>query len=250
MSRYTGPVCRLCRRETAASKTGEKIKLFLKGDRCLSKKCAVERRGTAPGQKTQGKPSRQKISEYGRQLREKQKMRRYYGVIETQFENYFREAARVPGQTGKTFLQLLERRLDNVVYRLESRDEPRAGAPAGHAPPLPRQRPDRQHSVVHRQAGRRDHDRRALRSRPRCFKSNCRGARRTDAHPEWLEFTTTRTLGQGRRAARAASRSIRPSTNNSSSSTTRAKLTTKPPLGVRSSRRSGGSADNVSGNKG
>jgi len=118
MSRYTGPVCRLCRRETATSKTGEKIKLFLKGDRCLSKKCAVERRGTAPGQKTQGKPSRQKISEYGRQLREKQKMRRYYGVIEDQFKNYFREAARVPGQTGKTFLQLLERRLDNVVYRL------------------------------------------------------------------------------------------------------------------------------------
>ena len=66
MSRYTGPVCRLCRRETATSKTGEKIKLFLKGDRCLSRKCAVERRGTAPGQKTQGKPSRQKISEYGR----------------------------------------------------------------------------------------------------------------------------------------------------------------------------------------
>jgi len=117
MSRYIGPVCRMCRRETAASKTGEKIKLFLKGDRCLTKKCAVERRGTAPGQKTQGK-SRQKTSEFGRQLREKQKMRRYYGVIERQFENYFREAARVPGQTGKTFLQLLERRLDNVVYRL------------------------------------------------------------------------------------------------------------------------------------
>lgn len=117
MSRYTGPVCRICRRETAASKTGEKIKLFLKGDRCLSKKCAVERRGTAPGQKTAGK-GRQKISEYGRQLREKQKMRKYYGVVERQFENYFREAARVPGQTGRTFLQLLERRLDNVVYRL------------------------------------------------------------------------------------------------------------------------------------
>jgi small subunit ribosomal protein S4 len=117
MSRYNGPVCRLCRRETAASKTGEKIKLFLKGDRCLTKKCAVERRGTAPGQKTTGK-QRTKISEYGRQLREKQKMRRYYGVHETQFENYFREAARVPGQTGRTFLQLLERRLDNVVYRL------------------------------------------------------------------------------------------------------------------------------------
>ena len=117
MSRYTEAVCRLCRRETATSKTGEKIKLFLKGDRCLSKKCAVERRGTAPGQKTAGK-ARTKISEYGRQLREKQKMRRYYGVHETQFENYFREAARVPGQTGRTFLSLLERRLDNVIYRM------------------------------------------------------------------------------------------------------------------------------------
>src|SRR6201996_6694500 len=118
MSRYNGPVCRLCRRETAESRTGEKIKLFLKGDRCLSKKCAVERRGTAPGQKTTGNKSRSKTSEYGRQLREKQKMRRYYGVHETQFERYFREAARVPGQTGRTFLQLLERRLDNVIYRL------------------------------------------------------------------------------------------------------------------------------------
>jgi small subunit ribosomal protein S4 len=118
MARYTAAVCRLCRRETAASKTGEKIKLFLKGDRCLSRKCAVERRGTAPGQKTQNTKARQKISEYGRQLREKQKMRRYYGVLETQFENYFREAQRVPGQTGKVFLQTLERRLDNVVYRL------------------------------------------------------------------------------------------------------------------------------------
>jgi small subunit ribosomal protein S4 len=118
MARYTGPVCRLCRRETATSKTGEKIKLYLKGERCFSRKCAVERRGTAPGQKTQGKPTRQKISEYARQLREKQKMRRYYGVLETQFENYYREATRTRGQTGTTFLQLLERRLDNVIYRL------------------------------------------------------------------------------------------------------------------------------------
>ena len=118
MARYTEAVCRLCRRETATSKTGEKIKLFLKGDRCLSKKCAVERRGTAPGQKTQNTKARQKISEYGRQLREKQKMRRYYGVLETQFANYFRVAQRVKGKTGATFLQLLERRLDNVVYRL------------------------------------------------------------------------------------------------------------------------------------
>ncbi|MEA2688225.1 MAG: small subunit ribosomal protein [Candidatus Eremiobacteraeota bacterium] len=118
MARYTEAVCRLCRRETATSKTGEKIKLFLKGDRCLSKKCAVERRGTAPGQKTQNTKTRQKISEYGRQLREKQKMRRYYGVLETQFSNYFRQAQRVKGQTGATFLQFLERRLDNVIYRL------------------------------------------------------------------------------------------------------------------------------------
>jgi small subunit ribosomal protein S4 len=118
MARYTEAVCRLCRRETATSKTGEKIKLFLKGDRCLSKKCAVERRGTAPGQKTQNTKTRQKISEFGRQLREKQKMRRYYGVHETQFSNYFHQAQRVKGKTGATFLQLLERRLDNVVYRL------------------------------------------------------------------------------------------------------------------------------------
>jgi small subunit ribosomal protein S4 len=118
MARYTHAVCRICRRETATSKTGEKIKLFLKGDRCLSKKCAVERRGTAPGQKTQNTKTRQKVSEYGRQLREKQKMRRYYGVLETQFSNYFQSAQRVKGQTGATFLQLLERRLDNVVYRL------------------------------------------------------------------------------------------------------------------------------------
>src|SRR5947209_18750607 len=118
MARYTEAVCRLCRRETATSKTGEKIKLFLKGDRCLSKKCAVERRGTAPGQKTQNTKTRQKVSEFGRQLREKQKMRRYYGVLETQFSNYFHQAQRVKGKTGATFLQLLERRLDNVVYRL------------------------------------------------------------------------------------------------------------------------------------
>src|ERR1700682_920025 len=118
MARYTEAVCRLCRRETATSKTGEKIKLFLKGDRCLSKKCAVERRGTAPGQKTKNTKTRQKVSEYGRQLREKQKMRRYYGVLETQFQNYFRQAQRVRGKTGATYLQILARRLDNVIYRL------------------------------------------------------------------------------------------------------------------------------------
>src|SRR5437588_10132030 len=112
MSRYTEAVCRLCRRETATSKTGEKIKLFLKGDRCLSKKCAVERRGTAPGQKTQNTKTRQKVSEFGRQLREKQKMRRYYGVLETQISNYFRQAQQVRRKTGPTLLQLPESRLD------------------------------------------------------------------------------------------------------------------------------------------
>ncbi len=160
MSRYVGPVCRLCRRETAASKTGEKIKLFLKGDRCLSKKCAVERRGTAPGQKTQGK-QRQKVSEYGRQLREKQKMRRYYGVHETQFENYFREAARVPGQTGRTFLQLLERRLDNVVYRLNLANSRAQARRARHASSFPRERQSRQRAVVYRQGRRCSDDRRS-----------------------------------------------------------------------------------------
>ena len=118
MARYTGPVCRLCRRESASgSKPGEKIKLFLKGERCLSKKCAVERRTAAPGQKANTK-NRPKVSEFGKQLREKQKMRRIYGVLEKQFENYFYKAARTKGQTGASLLALLETRLDNVIYRL------------------------------------------------------------------------------------------------------------------------------------
>ncbi len=118
MARYTGPVCRLCRRESASgSKPGEKVKLFLKGERCLSKKCAVERRTAAPGQKANTK-NRPKVSEFGKQLREKQKMRRIYGVLEKQFENYFYKASRSKGQTGASLLALLETRLDNVVYRL------------------------------------------------------------------------------------------------------------------------------------
>lgn len=107
MARYTGPVCRLCRREN--------IKLFLKGDRCFTDKCAVERRAYAPGQHGQ---SRAKISDYGVQLREKQKVRRIYGVLEKQFRLYYVEAARMRGVTGDNLLQLLERRLDNVVFRL------------------------------------------------------------------------------------------------------------------------------------
>ena len=108
----------MCRRESASgTKPGEKVKLFLKGERCLSKKCAVERRTAAPGQKANTK-NRPKVSEFGRQLREKQKMRRIYGVLEKQFENYFVEASATKGQTGPALLALLETRLDNVIYRL------------------------------------------------------------------------------------------------------------------------------------
>ena len=107
MARYTGPACRLCRRE------GQK--LFLKGDRCYSDKCAVARRAYAPGQHGQG---RKKVSEYGKQLRTKQYARRYYGVLEGQFHHYFEMATKMPGVTGENLLRLLESRLDNVVYRL------------------------------------------------------------------------------------------------------------------------------------
>jgi len=107
MARYTGPVCRLCRREG--------MKLYLKGDRCYTEKCAIDRRAYAPGQHGQG---RKKVSEYGTQLREKQKARRIYGVLEKQFETYFDKAERQSGITGENLLKLLERRLDNVVYRL------------------------------------------------------------------------------------------------------------------------------------
>lgn len=107
MARYTGALCRLCRRE------GEK--LFLKGSRCYTDKCAVEKRKYAPGQHGQ---SRGKLSDYGIQLREKQKVRRIYGVMEDQFRIYFKKASRMKGVTGEVLLQLLERRLDNVVYRM------------------------------------------------------------------------------------------------------------------------------------
>ena len=117
MARYTGPACRLCRREGT--------KLFLKGDRCTSGKCALDRRSTAPGQHG---AAAKKQREYGMQLREKQKTKRYYGVLEKQFKNYFVEADRQEGMTGENLLKLIERRLDNVVYRMgmaESRKEAR-----------------------------------------------------------------------------------------------------------------------------
>lgn len=124
MARYTGPVCRLCRREG--------VKLYLKGERCFSDKCAVDRRASAPGQHGTG---RRRNSEYGLQLREKQKARRFYGVMEKQFEAYFEEAARRQGITGENLLRILESRLDNVVFRLgfgASRKEARQLVRHGH----------------------------------------------------------------------------------------------------------------------
>ena len=108
MGRYLEPSCRLCRRE--------KQKLFLKGTKCFTEKCPVERRAYPPGQ--HGQSRRQKISEYGVQLREKQKIRRMYGLMEEQFRNYFEKALRQTGRTGELLVKMLERRFDNVVYRL------------------------------------------------------------------------------------------------------------------------------------
>ncbi|MBI3208364.1 MAG: 30S ribosomal protein S4 [Candidatus Solibacter usitatus] len=108
MARYTGPVCRLCRREG--------MKLFLKGDRCYSEKCAIEKRNFQPGQ--HGRARRAKVLGYGIQLREKQRTKRYYGVLERQFRNAFEKASKIKGITGENLLGLMEHRLDNVVYRL------------------------------------------------------------------------------------------------------------------------------------
>lgn len=124
MARYRDAACRLCRRE--------RMKLFLKGDRCYSDKCAVERRNYPPGQHGQ---RRSKVTEFGRQLREKQKVRRIYGVQEKQFRSYFAEADRRKGMTGVNLLQILESRLDNMVYRFgfaNSRTEARQLIRHGH----------------------------------------------------------------------------------------------------------------------
>lgn len=124
MARYTDANCRLCRRE------GQK--LFLKGERCYSAKCAIEKRNYAPGQHGQ---SRKKTSEYGLQLREKQKAKRFYGMQETQFRNLFEKAERKKGKTGENLLIFLETRLDNVVFRLgfaSSRKEARQLVTHGH----------------------------------------------------------------------------------------------------------------------
>ncbi|HSD52101.1 MAG TPA: 30S ribosomal protein S4 [Candidatus Methylomirabilis sp.] len=122
MARHTDPVCKLCRREG--------LKLFLKGDRCFTLKCAIEKRNYPPGEHGQ---RRSKPSEYGLQLREKQKMKRIYGVHETQFRNYFEMAARQKGITGENLVRLLEQRLDNVVHRLGfGASRPQARLLVGH----------------------------------------------------------------------------------------------------------------------
>ncbi len=124
MARYTGPSCRLCRRE--------RQKLYLKGERCYTDKCAIDRRGYPPGQHGQG---RKKASNYAMQLREKQKTKRYYGLLESQFRKTFERAAKLEGITGENLLRLLELRLDNVVYRLgfaASRKEARQLVRHGH----------------------------------------------------------------------------------------------------------------------
>jgi small subunit ribosomal protein S4 len=124
LARYTDSVCRLCRREG--------LKLFLKGERCYTDKCAIERRNYPPGQHGQGRP---KFSEYAVQLREKQKVKRMYGVLEDQFRRYFEMAERSRGITGETLLQLLERRFDNMIYRMgfaTSRSEARQLVLHGH----------------------------------------------------------------------------------------------------------------------
>jgi len=124
MAKYRGPVCRLCRREG--------VKLFLKGSRCMTEKCAIERRSYPPGQHGQG---RQRVSEYSAQLREKQKLKRVYGLQERQFRGMFDMAERRKGITGEQLLKLLECRLDNVVYRLGfacSRREARQLVNHGH----------------------------------------------------------------------------------------------------------------------
>jgi small subunit ribosomal protein S4 len=127
MARYEGSVCKLCRREG--------MKLFLKGERCMGPKCAMERRAYIPGQHGKSEQFRQRMSDYGQQLREKQRARRIYGVMEAQFRRYYEIAQRSRGQTGANLLVILESRLDNIVYRLgfaDSRNQARQLVLHGH----------------------------------------------------------------------------------------------------------------------
>jgi small subunit ribosomal protein S4 len=173
MARYNGPVCRLCRREG--------MKLFLKGDRCYTRKCAFERRATPPGQHN---VRRRKVSEYGVQLREKQKIRRTYSVLERQFKRYFETAEERPGVTGENLLRLLETRLDNVVFRMgfaSSRAQARQLVSHGHFAINGRGTTVPSHQV-------RDGDRVEVResSRSTEYFKQAKDALRSAQRPDWL----------------------------------------------------------------
>ena len=187
MARDTSPQCKQCRRE------GQK--LFLKGERCLTDKCGVERRSYPPGEHGRG---RQKQSEYRVQLREKQKARRYYGVLEKQFRNYYDKASRQPGITGENLLRMLECRFDNVLVRLGFAASRRQARQLILPRPLDRQRPAREHPQLPGARERRDrhqggHGRRdrssatrpswSRRSRPGCRRTTTRSRRRCCASP-------------------------------------------------------------------
>ena len=180
MARYHGPVCKLCRREG--------MKLFLKGERCYTEKCSYTRRPYPPGQHGQ---ARIKLSEYAIRLREKQKVRRIYGVLERQFQKYYFDAARRKGRTGEQMLGLLESRLDNVVHRLGFAFTRVAGAPGRAARAHPRERQARRHPERHpaRRATRSRFARRAARSR----RSSRRSRRSTSARSSRGSSSTRRT---------------------------------------------------------
>ena len=149
MARYTGPVCRLCRRE--------RMKLFLKGAKCDSMKCPIERRPYPPGE--HGRVASRQRPSTSLQLREKQKARRIYGLLEKQFRNLYAEANRQQGVTGENLLRLLELRLDNVVFRAGWARQPRAGPPVRAPRPRQRQRQARHHPELPGAQGRRRHPR-------------------------------------------------------------------------------------------
>ena len=207
MARYIGPVCRLCRREG--------MKLFLKGERCYTDKCAIEKRNVPPGQ--HGRARKAKMVGYGMQLREKQKVKRTYGVLENQFRRYFEAADRQKGITGELLLQMLERRLDNVVYRLgfaTSRPQARQLVRHGH---FTRQRQEGRHPVLLGAAGRR---------RRACAAASARepddpardGRSEGPRDPGVARCSSRRRCPAGCRSCRRASRSICPCRSSSSSS--------------------------------
>ena len=198
MARYIGPVCRLCRREG--------MKLFLKGERCYTEKCAIEKRNFPPGQHGSAEGE---DAGYGLQLREKQKVKRIYGVLEDQFRRYFEAADADARHHRREAAAVLERRLDNVVYRLGLRDLAAAGAAARAPRPLPGQRQEGRHPVVLGEAGRRDHG-----ARPRAQKNaddRARNGRSEGPRHSRLALFDAAAITAGSCRCRRASRSTCPS---------------------------------------